>query len=153
MQRVPLQPHAVKPKWLRRGVATVETALVLPVFLTVSLGIIEYGRAMMAANLITNAAREGARIGGIEGSTNSDVTTAVKDLLNKTLGVKTSDVTVNITVTPAAGNPDPQNQCANAKIRDVINVETKISYSKVALIPAKYLQNVTLTGKSYMRHE
>lgn len=153
MLRVSLRQNAVGRKPSRRGVATVETALVLPVFLTVSLGIIEYGRALMAANLVTNAAREGARIGGIEGSTNTDVTTAVKDLLNKTLGVATSDVTVNITITPATGNPDPQNQCAAAKIRDVINVETKIAYSKVALIPAKYLQNVTLTGKSYMRHE
>lgn len=153
MRRVSLTPDPARPKPSRRGVATVETALVLPVFLTVSLGIIEYGRAMMAANLVTNAAREGARIGGIEGSTNSDVSTAVKDLLNKTLNVSTSDVTVNITITPAAGNPDPQNQCANAKIRDVINVETKIPYSAVALVPAKYLQSVTLTGKSYMRHE
>lgn len=153
MFRVSLRQNAVGRKPSRRGVATVETALVLPVFLTVSLGIIEYGRALMAANLVTNAAREGARIGGIEGSTNSDVTTAVKDLLNKTLGVAAGDVTVNITITPAPGNPDPQNQCAAAKIRDVINVETKIAYSKVALIPAKYLQNVTLTGRSYMRHE
>ena len=46
----------------RRGTAMVEMALVLPIFLMLVLGIIEFGRAMMIANLVTNAAREGARV-------------------------------------------------------------------------------------------
>src|SRR5690606_33312307 len=62
----------------RRGAALVEAALVLPVFVGVTLGIVEFGRAMMIGQLVTNAAREGARLAIIEGSTNSDVEASVR---------------------------------------------------------------------------
>ncbi len=137
----------------RRGVAAVEFALVLPVFLTVSLGVIEYGRALMAANLVTNAAREGSRLAGKDGHTNTDVQNSVKSFLTSSLNVSSSQVTVNITVTPAAGNPNPQDQCGSANLRDLVCVEVLVPYSAVALIPATSLQNVTLSGRSYMRHE
>jgi Flp pilus assembly protein TadG len=137
----------------RRGVAAVEFALVLPVFLTVSIGIIEYGRALMAANLVTSAAREGCRIAGQVGYTNADVQSAVQTFLASSLKVSSNQVTVNITITPATGNPDPQNVCANAQLRDLVEVEVKVPYSAVALIPATSLQGITLSGRSYMRHE
>lgn len=148
-----MRRHVEQRKTDRRGVAAVEFALVLPVFLTVSLGIVEYGRALMAANLVTNAAREGGRIAGVSGSTNTDVENAVKNFLASSLNVSSGQVTVNITITPAAGNPDPQNLCTNARLRDLVTVEARLPYNAVALIPASYLQNVTLTGRSYMRHE
>lgn len=137
----------------RRGVAAVEFALLLPVFLLVCLGIIEYGRALMAANLVMSSAREGARIAVKDGSTNADVQNAVVSFLSSSLGVSSSQVAVAITITPAAGNPDPQNQCANAKPKDLITVDVRAPYSAVALIPGTFLQNVTLSGRSYMRHE
>jgi Flp pilus assembly protein TadG len=137
----------------RRGVAAVEFALVLPVFLAVSLGIIEYGRALMAGNLVTNAAREGCRVAGRSGSTNAQVETAVRDFLTHSLNLSAGQVMVTVTVTAAPGNPDPQNQCANAKLRDLVTVEAKVPYSAVAFIPASFLQSVTLTSRSYMRHE
>ena len=137
----------------RPGVAAVEMALVLPVFLLVSLGIIEYGRALMAANLVTNAAREGGRVAGITGSTNTDVQNAVVNFLATSLNLNTGQVSVKISITPAAGNPDPQNQCANAKLRDLVTVDVNVPYSAVALIQASYLQDVTLTASSSMRHE
>ncbi|NCO40166.1 MAG: pilus assembly protein TadG [Armatimonadetes bacterium CG_4_10_14_3_um_filter_66_18] len=47
----------------RRGQAAVETALVLPLFLVVIMGIIEASRAMYTYSVVSNAAREGARYG------------------------------------------------------------------------------------------
>jgi len=44
----------------RRGAATVETALVLPICLLFLFGILEYGRYIMVLQVTTNAAREGA---------------------------------------------------------------------------------------------
>ena len=41
--------------------ATVEAALVLPVVITFLFGILEYGRYVMMLQMLTNAAREGAR--------------------------------------------------------------------------------------------
>lgn len=45
------------------GVSAVEFGLVLPVFLIVLLGIIDYGWVFYVKLNITNAAREGARVG------------------------------------------------------------------------------------------
>lgn len=137
----------------RRGAAMVETALVLPVFLLLVLGIIEFGRALMVANMVTNAAREGARMAILDGSTNSQVQTAVEDFLTASLGVARNSITTNITIQAAPGNTNPGNQCANAQSRDLITVEVRIPFSKVALVEGDFLQGKNLIGRSAMRHE
>ena len=52
-------------KHLRRedGVADVEFGLILPVLVLILLGIVDYGYAFMVKLTLTNAAREGARVG------------------------------------------------------------------------------------------
>lgn len=45
-----------------RGTALLETALVLPMVLLVLVGIFEFGRAYQTWQVLTNAAREGARV-------------------------------------------------------------------------------------------
>ena len=45
-----------------RGAALVETAFVLPIMLLVCVGILEFGRAYQTWQILTNAAREGARV-------------------------------------------------------------------------------------------
>jgi Flp pilus assembly protein TadG len=47
----------------QRGVAAVEFALVLPLLLTIVLGAIDWGWFFFIDQLVTNAAREGARAG------------------------------------------------------------------------------------------
>lgn len=54
-------------RWLPRmrrenGAALVETAFVLPIMLLVCVGILEFGRAYQTWQVVTNAAREGARV-------------------------------------------------------------------------------------------
>ena len=137
----------------RAGAALVEMAIVLPIFLMVSLGIIEFGRALMVANMVTNSAREGARMAVLDGSTNTAVKQAVEDFLTASTGVKAADITTTITINPAGSNPDPANQCAAALARDLITVQVQIPFSKVALMPGGYLTGATLNGKSAMRHE
>lgn len=46
-----------------RGQALVETALVLPMFLILILGIVDFGRAYQQHITVSGAAREGARLG------------------------------------------------------------------------------------------
>jgi Flp pilus assembly protein TadG len=46
----------------QRGQALIETALTLPMVLLVSVGIFEFGRAYQTWEVLTNAAREGARV-------------------------------------------------------------------------------------------
>jgi Flp pilus assembly protein TadG len=73
----------------RRGAALVEAALVLPVVITFLFGILEYGRYVMMLQLLTNAAREGARY-AVE-HTNPVTLNSV------TYGNATSDVTNTVT--------------------------------------------------------
>jgi Flp pilus assembly protein TadG len=137
----------------RRGAAAVEMALIMPVFLMLVFGIIEFGRAMMVSNMVTNAAREGARMAILDGSTNADVTSAVQTFMNSALGLSSSDVAVSITAVPATGNPDPVNILANCQPRDLITVKVQVAFSKVALIPGQYMASKQLIGQNSMRHE
>jgi Flp pilus assembly protein TadG len=52
-----------------RGQALIETALTLPIVLVLSVSIFEFGRAFQTWQILTNAAREGARIAVLPGST------------------------------------------------------------------------------------
>lgn len=137
----------------RSGAALVETALVLPIFFMVVLGIIEFGRAMMVAQLLNNGAREGARLAVMDGTTNLQVETAVLDFIEAAVGVNRDKVTVTITVTPAPGNPDPANQLVNARRRDLCEVQARVNFGDVDYIPAKFLATSQLTGQAAMRHE
>jgi Flp pilus assembly protein TadG len=60
-----------------RGQALLETALTLPIVLLVAVGIFEFGRAFQTWQILTNAAREGARIAVLPGSSVSDVQSRV----------------------------------------------------------------------------
>jgi Flp pilus assembly protein TadG len=69
-----------RPSWVR-GQVLVEFALLLPIMLLLVLGIIEFGRAFMVRQVLTNTAREGARVGVIPGSTVGEVQTAMTNYL------------------------------------------------------------------------
>ena len=53
------------PKDEQRGQSLVEFALVLPIFLVLVLGIVDFGMGLRAWITVTNAAREGARVGAV----------------------------------------------------------------------------------------
>ncbi len=137
----------------RRGAVIVEMALVLPIFLGLVLGIIEFGRGLMVGQLVTNAAREGARKAILDGSTNSDITSTIQSLLATSANVSTGNISVTITVTPASGNPDPGNNIAACRSKDLITIKVQIPFDKVALVAGKYLKGKMLTGQAAMRHE
>jgi len=78
-----------------RGVAAAEFALVLPVLLLILFGTIEFGMMMYGREIVTNAAREGARAGIVQGPpkrTGGDITTIANSYLTGT-GVNQADVT------------------------------------------------------------
>ncbi len=62
----------------QRGAALLETAITLPLILLVSVAIFEFGRAYQTWQVLTNAAREGARVAVINGTPAADIKTAVK---------------------------------------------------------------------------
>lgn len=137
----------------RDGAAVVEMALVLPVFLLIVMGIVEFGRAMMVGQLLTNGARHGARRAIIEGSTNSAVETEITDFLTATLNVPVSALTVVIEVEAGPGNPDPADDLGVAQPKDLVKVTVTVPFNQVAYIAGDFLSGTTLRGQCVMRHE
>ena len=66
----------------QRGAALLETAITLPLILLVSVSIFEFGRAYQTWQVLTNAAREGARIACLPDYTDTQVTTTVTNYMN-----------------------------------------------------------------------
>ena len=63
------------------GQSLVEFAILVPVLMGVVIGIFEFGRAWNVDQVLTNAAREGARLAVIETSSEGDVIEAVETAL------------------------------------------------------------------------
>jgi Flp pilus assembly protein TadG len=64
-----------------RGAALLEVALTLPLLLLVAVGIFEFGRAYQTWQILTNAAREGARIAVLPGTDDQAVEDRVQQYL------------------------------------------------------------------------
>jgi Flp pilus assembly protein TadG len=65
-----------------RGAALLEAAITVPIILLIAVGIFEFGRAYQTWQVLTNAAREGARLAVINGSTDADVVTRVRNYMS-----------------------------------------------------------------------
>jgi Flp pilus assembly protein TadG len=65
----------------QKGAALLETAITLPLLLLVSVSIFEFGRAYQTWQVLTNAAREGARIAVLPDPTPGIVEQRVRDYM------------------------------------------------------------------------
>ena len=64
-----------------RGAALIETAITIPMILLIAVGIFEFGRAYQTWQVLTNAAREGARVAILSDKTDVEVQTAVRNYM------------------------------------------------------------------------
>ena len=64
-----------------RGAALIETAITIPIILLIAVGIFEFGRAYQTWQVLTNAAREGARVAILTEKTDGDVQSTVKNYM------------------------------------------------------------------------
>jgi len=131
----------------RPGAAAVEFALVAPLFFLVVLGMVELGRAVMVMQIVTNAAREGARLAVIDGPTATPTTTAivqnwVKSYLGNA-GVSSTAATISVSPEPSTATDGTQ-----------ITVIVTIPYSAVSWLPtARFMSDKSLSAKVVMRRE
>ncbi len=137
----------------RRGAALVETAIVLPIFFLVVLGIIEFGRAFMVMQLVNTGAREGARSAISDGTTNDEVTEMIRGLVANTASIPQEKVDVDITITPHPGNADPHDQIENAHKRDLIRIDVSVAVADVSFVTPSAITSTHIRGTSTMRHE
>ena len=139
----------------RRGAAMVEMAVCFPVFMLILLGIIEFGRALMVSQMLTNAAREGCRSSVFEDATNSDVEALIDQVVTNTVGVTASDVTTVITVTDRLSGVEDTSATAvaDADPRDLILVEITVPADAVSYTPGRFLSGGQLRGICALRKE
>lgn len=121
--------HYLKSPHQQRGVAAIETALVLPIFILIFFSVIELVWVMHVRSTMIDAAREGARYAALQDVTAPMVQDRVVEVLNnmKLNGDNICPSGQCVTVTPV----DPE----NAKRGDPISVQVDIPASSVSLIP------------------
>lgn len=121
-----------------------EFALVAPVFFLMVLGMIEFGRMVMVQQVITNASREGARVGVLDSPTPTagQVSTTVTTYLQKA-GISGATVTIDPTEPTTAGYGAP------------VTVTVQIPFSSVSWLPSPMFisENTQLTAHTVMRRE
>lgn len=127
----------------RRGVATVEFAIVAPILFVVVLAMVELGRGMMALDLLANAARAGARAAVIPGGSTASAQTAANNALAGIAGA-TTVVKVN------GATADP----STASTGDQITVTVSVPMDNITWVPGgSFLSGRTLTQTVVMRKE
>ena len=80
----------------QRGAALLEMAFTLPLLLLISVSIFEFGRAFEVWQVLTNAAREGARVAVLPGISDAMVTARVQQYADA--GVLDAGVTPTVTI-------------------------------------------------------
>jgi len=96
----------VRNRWhSERGAELIEFAVVMPILIFIIAGIFEFGMMFRALEAVTNAAREGARVGVLPGYNPPDIQTRVNDYLDASglTGTRTTTVT-NQTMSTGAGS-------------------------------------------------
>ena len=90
----------------QKGAALLETAITLPLVLLVCVSIFEFGRAFQTWQVLTNAAREGARVAILSASTDAQVKDAVVNYMKngQLSAAATASVSVERTVPFGASN-------------------------------------------------
>lgn len=125
-----------------RGSALAEFAITIPILLAVLLGIFEFARAWNVQQVITNAAREGARVAVVGASVDS-VTKVVESRL-----AATNITATQIDVTLGAFSGDD----------DIVTVSVDYPYQLFGKVigflgGSGGATSVTLSSTSVMRHE
>lgn len=101
-------------RWLKRGrseegAQLVEFALVLPLLLLVMLGIAEFGFMFQRYEVVTNAAREGARLAVLPGYGTTDVQARVAAYVSSgrvpTSGTNPSVLVEDVSIPVSGGRP------------------------------------------------
>lgn len=139
--------HHTRKNRLRseRGAEVVEFALVLPMLLLLGLGICDFGMLFQRYEVVTNAAREGARAGAV-GLTEAQVTAVVQTYL--TAGGLTATPTIDVSETTIGANPS-----LNAVRVTVAYPNGSFIVGPLVQLLGSSLQTVTLTSAATMRVE
>jgi Flp pilus assembly protein TadG len=110
----------------RRGGALLEAALVLPIVVGLTFGMVEAGYFFFVKHTLQSAARDGARMGIVPSSTNTKVTTTVASAM-KAAGLDTITYKVDI----LNGSTDASLNVSTATAQTPVKVVVSCTWSAV----------------------
>jgi len=152
-----------RPRALERGVTVVEGAVILVVFFMLLLGVIEAGRFLSTRQVLTNAAREGARfaIAPTSGTNNLPTEAEIIAKVNSYLAaahISGATVTTKCpTTAPEACTSKVAGMTVSTGLGLVNTQYTEVTVTKpysVITAPGFFnALNITVTGKAMMRRE
>jgi Flp pilus assembly protein TadG len=143
-----------------RGNALIEFALVLPLLLIIFAGIVDFGLLFQRSEVVTNAAREGARIAVLPGYSTNDVRLRVRQYVQEGLNLTAGQVAAALpdaNITVAAPNP-PLTTAGGATL-SALTVTVRFQHTYIILGPVlgliggNWAANTLLTATSTMRVE
>lgn len=139
-----------------RGAALIEAAVTIPLLLLVAVGIFEFGRAYQTWQVLTNAAREGARMAAMPGTASADVSERVRAYMESGALTKARDTTVKVGVDRGL------KMTINGVDHSASRVSVEYPYSFMVLAPVVELVHaggpnpgapITMQAASVMRNE
>jgi Flp pilus assembly protein TadG len=139
-----------------RGTAILETAMTLPLLLLVTVGIFEFGRAYQTWQVVTNAAREGARVAVLPNSVAGAPEARVREYLASGQLKLWNDSSVRVTVDPAV---PVDIGAATPATASVVTVSYPFDFvvlqpvARLVVSGSKVGQAVTITASAQMRNE
>ena len=132
----------------RNGQSLVEFAVVLPIFLLLLAGIVDFGLGLYSQMTVINAAREGARLGVVQPG---DIT-AIEDRVDAMAGgLDLTQLDVAITCERPAGSSFVA--CANPKWQSGDAVVVNVNYDYRMIWPLAFGNRIGLSSTVQMRIE
>jgi hypothetical protein len=140
--------HGRRPD--ERGQAVVEMALILPVLLLLLIGMLEFSRAWHAKQVITDAAREGARLAVVQDADvdQTDVYAAIATSLSRS-GIPGRAATIQFDE-----NPEPGKWRNTGEIQQVyVGVDHRFSFLGPLIKAATGSETIRIASLVSMRNE
>ena len=132
----------------KRGQALVEFALVVPLFLLLLAGMIDFGLGLNASIAVSNAAREGARLGAVS-AVSSDIIDRVNSMMAPYPGLPTA---VSATCTHIGGGTCTLDN-SSTKPGSGDSVIVTVTYDYNMVWPLAMGKVITLTSTAKFRIE
>jgi Flp pilus assembly protein TadG len=145
-----------------RGAALVEFAMALPLLLVVIAGIVDFGFAFQRYEVLTNAAREGARLASLPGYDATSVDSRVRAYVQAGLGLNPGALAAAMPVgSVTLTNPDITVPLAAGGSKTISTALVTVTYRHpwfllgpmLGLINQNWGGTITLTASSQMRLE
>ena len=136
-----------------RGAALLEVALTLPILLLVAVGIFEFGRAYQTWQILTNAAREGARVAVLPGIDDEAVEDRVQEYLAAGLltAADEADVTIDRDTTVDIG--DDTASASTVQVDYPFTFMVLQPIARLIVADSRAGEAITMTTTATMRNE